>query len=133
MPNQSNIMIKRNLQLPDRRTSIQLEDYVWQSIDAILSLETISLSMLCAELDRNRREMKLASSMRLFALIYFRTVTDYFTANQSHQFDSNSPYSSMTKHVNCFLIALQQFVQYAQNADKPSEKTSQSQIHQPSH
>ena len=44
-------LIKRNVTLQDRRTSVQLESYVWQSIDAILSIESISLPLLCSELD----------------------------------------------------------------------------------
>ena len=71
-------LIKRNVRLPDRRTSVQLEDYVWQSIDAILSMKTVTLPLLCAELDQRRGAVKLASSMRLFALIYYRTLSTYF-------------------------------------------------------
>jgi predicted DNA-binding ribbon-helix-helix protein len=71
-------LIKRNVTLQDRRTSVQLESYVWQSIDAILSIESISLPLLCSELDQRRRDFKLASSIRLFALIYFRTLSTHF-------------------------------------------------------
>ena len=75
---QADTLIKRNVKLPDRRTSVQLEAYVWQSIDAILPLETIKFSLLCAELDQRRKELKLASSIRLFALIYYRTLSNHF-------------------------------------------------------
>jgi len=54
---QADTLIKRNVKLPDRRTSVQLEAYVWQSIDAILSLETIKFSLLCAELDQRKGEL----------------------------------------------------------------------------
>ena len=74
----SDILIKRNVKLPDRRTSVQIEAYVWQSIDAILSLESIKFSLLCAELEQRGKELKLASSMRLFALIYYRTLSNHF-------------------------------------------------------
>jgi predicted DNA-binding ribbon-helix-helix protein len=70
------ILVKRNVKLPDRRTSVQLEAYVWQSIDAILSLESIKFSLSYTELDQRKKEIKLASSMRLFALTYYRTLSN---------------------------------------------------------
>ncbi len=87
---QSEILIKRNVQLPDRRTSVQLESYIWQSIDAILSLEAISLSLLCAELDQRKADLKLAGSIRIFALIYFRTLSGQLSeqASESHMLHS---------------------------------------------
>ena len=112
-------LIKRNVSLPDRRTSVQLEDYVWQSIDAILSMETITLPLLCAELDQRRSAVKLASSMRLFALIYYRTLSTYFHEETGEQNLLQSPKSV---HFNCFWTSLQQFSKYAQHASEPDQK-----------
>lgn len=112
-------LIKRNISLPDRRTSVQLEDYVWQSIDAILSMETITLPLLCAELDQRRGEVKLASSMRLFALIYYRTLSTYFHEETGEKNMLQSPKST---HFNCFWTSLQHFSKYAQHANEPDQK-----------
>lgn len=111
------ILVKRNVKLPDRRTSVQLEAYVWQSIDAILSLESIKFSLLCAELDQRRKELKLASSIRLFALIYYRTLSNHF---HNEIGDGNMLQSPKSDNFNCFLTSLQQFSQYAQHAKAPS-------------
>ena len=112
-------LIKRNVSLPDRRTSVQLEDYVWQSIDAILSMETITLPLLCAELDQRLGAVKLASSMRLFALIYYRTLSIYFHEETGEQNLLQSPKS---EHFNCFWTSLQQFSKYAQHASELDQK-----------
>ena len=111
------ILVKRNVKLPDRRTSVQLEAYVWQSIDAILSLLSIKFSQLCAELDQPRKELKLASSIRLFALIYYLTLSNHFHDEIG---DSNMLLSPKSDNFNCFLTSLQQFSKYAQHAKAPS-------------
>lgn len=112
-------LIKKNISLPDRRTSVQLEGYVWQSIDAILSMETITLPLLCAELDQRRGDVKLASSMRLFALIYYRTLSNYFHEETGERDMLQGPKSA---HFNCFWTSLQQFSKYAQHASEPDQK-----------
>ena len=112
-------LIKRNVGLPDRRTSVQLEDYVWQFINAILSMETVTLPLLCAELDQRRGAVKLASSMRLFALVYYRNLSTYFHEETGKQNLLQSPKSS---HFNCFWTSLQQFSKYAQHASEPDQK-----------
>lgn len=112
-------LIKRNISLPDRRTSVQLEDYVWQSIDAMLSMERITLPLLCAELDQRRGEVALASSVRLFALIYYRTLSTYFHGETGERDMLHSPKPG---HFNCFWTSLQQFSKYAQHASAPGQK-----------
>ena len=112
-------LINRNISLPDRRTSVQLEDYVWQSIDAILSMETITRPLLCAELDQRRGEVALASSMRLFALIYYRTLSTYFHEETG---DRNMLQSPKSAHFNCFWTSLQYFSKYAKHASAPDQK-----------
>ena len=96
---------------------MQLEAYVWQSIDAILPLETIKFSLLCAELDQRNGELKLASSIRLFALIYYRTLSNHFDDETG---EGNMLHNPKLDNFNCFLTSLQQFSQYAQHAKAPS-------------
>jgi len=106
------MLSKRNIRLPNRRTSVQLEDYIWQSVDKVLSLETVSLSMLGAELDRRRGGISLASAIRLFTLIYFRIMAG--SMNRELR-DHNMLYASDPKQFNCFVVSLQLFSQYVQH------------------
>ena len=123
MNNRPDTLIKRNLRLTDRRTSIQLEAYVWQSIDMILSLETVSLPLLTTELDRRRQALSLSNSLRLFALIYFRTMTAQYCDNPH---EPDMLYSPAQGQSNCFLNALQQFSQYALHGNAHHQQKSSS-------
>ena len=116
-------IVKRNLQLSDRRTSVQLELYIWQSIDAILAIETINLNMLGSELDRRRGKLRLASSMRIFALIYFRTLTTSLSTSPSVKGASYMLHNEPAGSFNCFLESLQLFSQYAQSEIKLDQKS----------
>ena len=64
-------MQKRNVSLPRRRTTIKLESYEWRSVDALLALENITLSLLCTELDSRRGDLRLVQAIRMFLLLYF--------------------------------------------------------------
>ena len=114
---------KRNVALQDRRTSVQLESYVWQSIDAILSIESISLPQLCSEPDQRRGDFKLASSIRLVALIYFRTFSTYFHDETA---DRDMLHSPRPHNFNCFISSLKQFLKYARHAKSPDQQKASS-------
>ena len=116
-------LIKRNVTLQDRRTSVQLESYVRQSIDAILSIESISLPLLCSELDQRRGDFKLASSIRLFALIYFRTLSTYFHDETG---DRDMLHSPRQHNFNCFISSLKQFSKYARHTKLPDQQKASS-------
>lgn len=63
---------KRNIQLPDRHTSIRLENYLWDQIDAILAMEQVPLPLLVSEIDQRRLPgQTLAQGLRLFLPMYF--------------------------------------------------------------
>ena len=64
-------MQKRNISLPRRRTTIKLESYEWRSVDALLALENITLSLLCTALDSRRGDLRLIQAIRMFLLLYF--------------------------------------------------------------
>ena len=69
-----NTPVKRNIYVAGRRTSLQLESYIWACVDSILEQENLSLSALCTELKMRCGRLRMAQSLRLFALIYFRTM-----------------------------------------------------------
>ena len=64
--------LKRNVRIGDRRTTIVLEAYVWDSIDAMLQREAVSLDDFCNRVEVTRLKSSMASSARLVVLIYFR-------------------------------------------------------------
>jgi len=73
-PNQASTgrRLKRNVRIGDRRTTIVLEAYVWDSIDSMLQREAVSLDEFCNRVEDTRRKSSMASSARLVVLIYFR-------------------------------------------------------------
>ena len=64
--------LKRNVRIGDRRTTIVLEAYVWDSIDSMLQREAVSLDAFCNRVEDTRQQSSMASSARLVVLIYFR-------------------------------------------------------------
>lgn len=64
--------LKRNVRIGERRTTIVLEAYVWDSIDSMLLREAVSLDEFCNRVEDTRRNSSMASSARLVVLIYFR-------------------------------------------------------------
>ena len=63
--------LKRNVRIGDRRTTIVLEAYVWDSIDSMLQREAVSLDDFCNRVEDTRQRSSMASSARLVMLIYF--------------------------------------------------------------
>ena len=64
--------LKRNVRIGDRRTTIVLEAYVWDSIDSMLNREGVSLDEFCGQVEATRLQSSMASSARLVVLTYFR-------------------------------------------------------------
>ena len=71
-PTSTGRRLKRNVRVGGRRTTIVLEAYVWDSIDAMLHNEGVLLDQFCAEVENLRRHSSMASSARLVVLAYFR-------------------------------------------------------------
>ena len=64
--------LKRNVRIGDRRTTVVLESYVWDSIDSILLREGVSIDDFCTQVEATRMQSSMASSARLVVLAYFR-------------------------------------------------------------
>lgn len=68
-------LIKRNFFVGERgpRTSIELEDRMWEALREICMREDVSLSTLMEKLNASREEgVTLTSEVRAFALKYFQ-------------------------------------------------------------
>ena len=64
--------LKRNVRIGDRRTTIVLEAYVWESIDSMLHREGVSIDEFCNRVEATRLQSSMASSARLVVLTYYR-------------------------------------------------------------
>jgi predicted DNA-binding ribbon-helix-helix protein len=64
--------LKRNVRFNGRRTTIVLEPYVWDCIDAILERENLSLDDFCEAVNSARVYSSQASAARMVVLAYFR-------------------------------------------------------------
>ena len=53
--------LKRNVRIGDRRTTIVLEAYVWESIDSMLHREGVSIDEFCNRVEATRLQSSIAS------------------------------------------------------------------------
>ena len=67
-------MLKKNIIIAYRRTSLALEVYFWECLQLILAYEQISLNEFCMLVDQHRQNSSLSSAVRVVILIYFRTL-----------------------------------------------------------
>ena len=65
-------LISRNVTIRGRRTSLRLEQQVWDSLDEICQRERLNLHLLCTHVESLRNSSSRTSAVRTFALIYFR-------------------------------------------------------------
>jgi len=59
-----------------RRTSISLEGHVWEALIDVCHREAIGIDTLCTEVDRHRARSSMSSSLRIFLLLYFRSMAE---------------------------------------------------------
>ncbi len=78
-------LVGRNVRVRGRRTSLRLEETVWDAMAEICWREQVSLDQLCDWVDRRRMESSLASGLRIFVLGYFRAAaTEHGHAAAGH-------------------------------------------------
>lgn len=66
-------MRKRSLTIAGHRTSIALEPQFWDALEAIAAERGMSLPALIAEIDEQREDTNLSSSIRVAVLIWYQT------------------------------------------------------------
>jgi predicted DNA-binding ribbon-helix-helix protein len=67
---------RKNIMIGQRRTSVSLEDRVWDGLVDVCRREELSIDDLCTRVDEKRLASSLSSSLRVFQLTYFRIVVD---------------------------------------------------------
>jgi len=66
---------KRKIRVVGRMTTVQLENYAWDSFDAICGAANLSIHALASRIDARRsRDVGLTSALRLFILAYWRMI-----------------------------------------------------------
>ncbi|MEQ8816126.1 MAG: ribbon-helix-helix domain-containing protein [Thalassobaculum sp.] len=68
--------LRRNVTITGRRTSVSLEGHVWDGLLEVCRREAIGIDALCTEVDRHRDRSSMSSSLRVFLLLYFRTMAE---------------------------------------------------------
>jgi len=69
-------VIKRSIVIAGHKTSVSLEDAFWRGLKDIATQRGITLSDLVANIDGDRRQGNLSSTIRLYVLDFFRTQAD---------------------------------------------------------
>jgi predicted DNA-binding ribbon-helix-helix protein len=70
-------LISRNVTINGRRTSLRLENEIWEAVTEICGHEELSVHELCTLIDGRRGPSSRTSAIRAFIVAYFRnTSTD---------------------------------------------------------
>lgn len=67
--------VRRNVRVADRRTSVSLEVAIWDALADICMREDMTIDAVCNAVELRRNNDSLASSLRIFSLLYFRLST----------------------------------------------------------
>ena len=70
---------KRNIMLNGRRTTLQLERYIWENATLIAQRTNQPLSQILYDIWYNKGDMALAPAVRLVLMLYFTHYADSFT------------------------------------------------------
>lgn len=66
-------VIKRSIVVAGHKTSVSLEDAFWQGLKEIAHRRRATVSDVVADIDLQRRDGNLSSTIRLFVLDHYRT------------------------------------------------------------
>jgi predicted DNA-binding ribbon-helix-helix protein len=67
-------LVCRNVVVSDRRTSIRMEQVMWDCMSDICRQENHSLNDLITEIDGGRSDPNLTGAIRVYIIAYFRNV-----------------------------------------------------------
>lgn len=67
---------KRNITLNGRRTTLQLERYIWENASLIATRTNQPLHDILCEVWENKGHMAMAPAVRLFLMLYFTNYAD---------------------------------------------------------
>lgn len=68
--------LRKNVTLGQRRTSVSLEEQVWNGLVEICRREDIGIDELCTEVEKLRVGSSMSSALRVFLLTYFQSIAE---------------------------------------------------------
>ena len=71
-PSNNSTLISLNVTVGRRRTSLRLEQAMWDAVAEICWREALSVGKLCHLVDETRIESTLTAALRVFVLNYFK-------------------------------------------------------------
>src|SRR6476659_10447983 len=84
-------VVKRSIELARHKTSVSLENEFWEALGEIARKRNIPIAALIEQIDNNRIGSNLSSSIRLFVLSYFKTVSQQSPQKASPHLSSSEP------------------------------------------
>jgi predicted DNA-binding ribbon-helix-helix protein len=84
-------VLKRSIELARRKTSVSLENEFWEALGEIARNKNIPIAVLIEQIHTNRTGNNLSSSIRLFVLSYFRTVSRPSLLNTTPDLNASEP------------------------------------------
>jgi predicted DNA-binding ribbon-helix-helix protein len=66
-------LMRRNVFVSGRRTSIRLEPAMWDAFEELCRREGRTLHAVCSQVEENRGEQSLTRALRIHILSYFRS------------------------------------------------------------
>jgi predicted DNA-binding ribbon-helix-helix protein len=76
-------VVKRSIIVGGHKTSVSLEDAFWQGLKDIAYGRRATISGLISDIDHQRSQGNLSSTLRLFVLDHFRVSTPILAASSS--------------------------------------------------
>jgi predicted DNA-binding ribbon-helix-helix protein len=73
---QKSKVLKRSVEIDDRKTSISLEDAFWTALQEIAAFQNVRPSELIATINRRRDHANLSSAIRLYVLDHYRQLAE---------------------------------------------------------
>ncbi len=65
-------LISKNVTINGRRTSLRLEEELWEALNDVCRCESLTIHELCSLIDSRRHGSSRTSSVRTFIIAYFR-------------------------------------------------------------
>jgi len=66
-------LVNRNVTVLGRRTSVRLEQPMWDALEEMCRRERKVLNQLVTEIEHSRRESSLTAAIRVTIMLYFKT------------------------------------------------------------
>lgn len=76
-----NALVTKNVTIGDKRTSLRLEEDLWEALESICEREHVTIHQLCTLVERYRHSSSRTSAVRAFTVSYWRMSQDSGSVN----------------------------------------------------